>query len=309
MANLALCIPFDKWEEVLREVSRILVVGGRLELINDHIFFPSSKSSSREDGTPSTAPVPQADVTIHSAQSSSLSRSVMAQSVWKEPTAGRLETQISSPITRDISNQFMAGHVPPRPLASHYRSQGIPVARDLGSAGVAHSRHPWTQQAASCQDLEDLYERMLTERFGIHARPSEFIAGLMRTVFHHVQEVADLHLTLAPATPTHRTSDSNIDGRRNGPQDSSSPITPRASDFTQSMAVNNPNTQNPYSSGLILWPSTFIPISPAEAEMHGLKNLRVLLSCRDALVDYARGELKGSIDGDAMLEALWDYER
>jgi len=40
MANLALCIPYDKWEFVLGQVHRVLTPGGRLELIDDDIYFP-----------------------------------------------------------------------------------------------------------------------------------------------------------------------------------------------------------------------------------------------------------------------------
>lgn len=40
MANLALCIPYDKWEFVLSQVRRVLAPGGRLELIDDDIYFP-----------------------------------------------------------------------------------------------------------------------------------------------------------------------------------------------------------------------------------------------------------------------------
>ncbi|KAJ6541865.1 hypothetical protein B0H19DRAFT_1268807 [Mycena capillaripes] len=40
MANLALCIPFPKWEYVLREAARVMAPGGRLELVDDQTFFP-----------------------------------------------------------------------------------------------------------------------------------------------------------------------------------------------------------------------------------------------------------------------------
>ena len=45
MANLALCIPYDKWEFVLGQVRRVLTPGGRLELIDDDIYFPYGDGS------------------------------------------------------------------------------------------------------------------------------------------------------------------------------------------------------------------------------------------------------------------------
>ena len=45
MANLALCIPYDKWEFVLGQVRRVLTPGGRLELIDDDIYFPYGEGS------------------------------------------------------------------------------------------------------------------------------------------------------------------------------------------------------------------------------------------------------------------------
>uniref|UniRef100_D8Q2W4 Methyltransferase domain-containing protein n=1 Tax=Schizophyllum commune (strain H4-8 / FGSC 9210) TaxID=578458 RepID=D8Q2W4_SCHCM len=40
MANLTLAIPRDAWESLLHEVSRVLALGGRLELIEDRVRFP-----------------------------------------------------------------------------------------------------------------------------------------------------------------------------------------------------------------------------------------------------------------------------
>ncbi|KAJ7070557.1 hypothetical protein C8F01DRAFT_1106869 [Mycena amicta] len=48
MANLALCVPFDRWEDVLREVNRVLVPGGRLELIDDQTIFPYGDAPAEE---------------------------------------------------------------------------------------------------------------------------------------------------------------------------------------------------------------------------------------------------------------------
>ncbi|KAL1729914.1 hypothetical protein EV714DRAFT_212010 [Schizophyllum commune] len=40
MANLTLAIPRDAWEDLLLEVSRVLALGGRLEIVEDRVSFP-----------------------------------------------------------------------------------------------------------------------------------------------------------------------------------------------------------------------------------------------------------------------------
>jgi hypothetical protein len=50
MSCLALCITLDSWGFILREVCRVLVVGGRLEFIDDQIFLPFGKEPSPMEG-------------------------------------------------------------------------------------------------------------------------------------------------------------------------------------------------------------------------------------------------------------------
>jgi hypothetical protein len=56
--------------------------------------------------------------------------------------------------------------------------------------------------------------------------------------------------------------------------------------------------------GLILWPSTFIPMPPPELEAHVSKHLRALLSCKSALIDYA-GEVADLGEGDTQSRQRW----
>lgn len=45
---MALCVPRNKWELVLKEVKRVLTIGGRLELNNDRVFFPYGHSLAND---------------------------------------------------------------------------------------------------------------------------------------------------------------------------------------------------------------------------------------------------------------------
>ena len=49
MANLTLAIPRDAWEDLLLEVSRVLALGGRLEIVEDRVSF-SPRSQSDDSG-------------------------------------------------------------------------------------------------------------------------------------------------------------------------------------------------------------------------------------------------------------------
>ncbi|PPQ82302.1 hypothetical protein CVT25_008428 [Psilocybe cyanescens] len=62
------------------------------------------------------------------------------------------------------------------------------------------------------------------------------------------------------------------------------------------------------SPGLVLWPSTFIPMDQSEIEIHTSKHLR-LLSCKNCLIEHAvEATDDEEIDEASVLEALWEYE-
>lgn len=56
----------------------------------------------------------------------------------------------------------------------------------------------WDLDAASCRDMETVFEGMLNKKFGIHPRPSEFITDLMQHVLGNGKKLASFHLKLAP---------------------------------------------------------------------------------------------------------------
>lgn len=68
-------------------------------------------------------------------------------------------------------------------------------------------------------------------------------------------------------------------------------------------------TQSP---GLILWPATFLPMSPSELEMHACKNMHALLGCKPALSEYVEGfkdeDGKRIVEDDELFESMWQYE-
>ncbi|ESK92178.1 hypothetical protein Moror_4829 [Moniliophthora roreri MCA 2997] len=73
--------------------------------------------------------------------------------------------------------------------------------------------------------------------------------------------------------------------------------------------VVTPVKQNP---GLLLWPSTLIPMGPAELEMHACKNVHTVLGCKPALDEWISGyvdeEGKRVVSEAEFEQAIWDYE-
>lgn len=216
---LTYTIPYDKWEGVLRECGRVLSVGGRVEVVDDHVFFPyASSSSSAED----------------------------------------------------------------------LDGDGDDTATLHGLDQDEHSKR------SVARTLETLFEEMHNLKYGIHLCPSQFLVGMMEGVLGHAREGAVWHLVLAPPRPA---------------QDSKTPSV----DDTEIQSPTDAGGMLRNSPGLVLWPSTFIPLPKEEVEAAALRHPRYLLGLGKALVEYAGGESDHGEEGGeakerAVREALWEYE-
>ncbi|KAK7465559.1 hypothetical protein VKT23_005534 [Stygiomarasmius scandens] len=66
------------------------------------------------------------------------------------------------------------------------------------------------------------------------------------------------------------------------------------------------------SSGLLLWPSTFIPMNPTELEMHACKGMHELLGSKHALAEYIASKKdedgKPIVDEQEFEDAVWQYD-
>ncbi|KAJ7065488.1 hypothetical protein C8F01DRAFT_1020819 [Mycena amicta] len=245
MANLSLCIPYSHWKFVLDQARRVLVVGGRLEFIDDHVFFPYGKPLTAED--------------------------IPVAGFGQMNLAGR--GRRSSPVMDDGDSIIY------NILTEGQDDDG--TADPISSPASETASETWHEQVQSARELETLFENMLGFRYGIHPRPAEFVFELLLRVFGGVKEITAMHLTLAPREQSH------LHNQKDDEEDEEDVL-----------------AQSP---GLILWPSTFVPLSPAELEACVLKHQRVLLSCKAALVDYA-ADIGEEGEGDTAMEALWEYQ-
>jgi len=198
-------------------------------------------------------------------------------------------------------------------------------------------------------NLETMFQHMLEKTFRIHSRPSDFTQQLLRSVFgpQNAKKSRAFHLALAPgdsgstaANPEKRMWISALDRKdkrherghsadhRSGILDSPLPDTISAK-AAERLGISSPSklqdlkalsqlgnlTAQPVrvqSPGLVLHPSTFIPIPPTELEMHACKHMHVLLGCKVALGQFIF-DLKGE-DGKPLVsqrefnDVLWDYQ-
>jgi len=151
----------------------------------------------------------------------------------------------------------------------------VPTAQTRSKPSVSLSPEVWNRSRAISEDLEALFEHMLLDAFDIHKDPSDFIVSLMERVFGQAREVETMQIVVAPP-----------DSTENSPQQGLS-----------------------HSPGLILWPSTFIPMDHTEVEIHASKHLRTLLSCKTSLTQHAIDIAEDSrVDDEFVSEALWEYE-
>jgi hypothetical protein len=294
MSCLALCITSDSWIFVLQEVARVLVVGGRLELIDDLIFFPYGKASSSLD-VPDPAfnaqvrsVAPRLDITIPSAAFSTFS---IYDGETNNPGLGYEEPEdfydlygVEEEDADDTATLNGRGDVQALTESSNNNN---PRALRRGTSSL--NPRSWSRACATSGDLEALFGHMLLHKFGINKNPSEFVLGLMKEVFGHAREIKTMHLTLAPPEVGYSTVSTG-----GGQFDRSS--------RRESMGLSQ-------APGLVLWPSTFIPMEQSEIEIHASKHLRMLLSCKSFLMEHAiEATEDDEIDEESVLEALWEYE-
>ncbi|KAF5384918.1 hypothetical protein D9615_001123 [Tricholomella constricta] len=211
MANLSLCIPYDKWEMVLAEVHRVLTVDGRLELIDDQIFFPYA---------PPPAPRP-VSISFSTPKPPVLTRGISffemgderemvgddnddADSLRTESTfIGDEDTSSSSHEHRTrLSTSGPDAHRNSleRPLSP---SRALEDSKTPTSAATIKPRDTaqpseWALDAAASRDMETVFQNMLHKKYGIHSRPSEFIVDIMQHVFGNGEKLKTYHLKLAP---------------------------------------------------------------------------------------------------------------
>lgn len=197
MANLALCIPYNKWPRLLAEVRRVLTLSGRLELIDDQIFFPYGSPPTKEQSQDSLyldAPVDfdleaggfdEADDISDNDEWADANSTFMSDRDSYHSSSN--DAQVISPeATLTLNN--LTETLLPTPTAQ-------PEESELSI---------WAFCAERSHHLETIFERMLGEKYGMHPRPSEFILDLLEDIFGAgcTKKMNSYHLKIAPFNPS-----------------------------------------------------------------------------------------------------------
>ncbi|KAJ7929351.1 hypothetical protein B0H13DRAFT_1859836 [Mycena leptocephala] len=270
---------------------------GRLEFIDDHVFFPYGKPPLLNP-RPQSPPAPQLDMMIPSTVFSRMSLTDVINPNVREDT----DSQIYDLYGVEEEDENSDGDT----VASGRRLETpTPHTRSSSRSSRSGSLHGtlvdpevWHDQAAAAREVESLFEHMMNVKFGIHLRPSEFVLEMLMRVFGGVKEMNAMHLTLAPPEQSEGQGGNQ---RPNGRPRSGRPAAPAALDLD---ALS-------HCPGLVLWPSTFIPMPLSELETHASKHMRILLSCKTALVDFASeiaDQDEGDTQSEAAMEAMWEYQ-
>jgi hypothetical protein len=196
MANLALCIPYNKWPRLLVEVWRVLTPSGRLELIDDQIFFPygspPTKGQSRDNlhlDTPvdfdlEAGGFDEADDTSDNDEWADANSTFMSDRDSDHSSFN--DAQVISPAATLTPNNLTETFLP------------TPVQPDESELSI------WELRAARSHHLETIFERMLGENYGMHPRPSEFVLDLLEDMFGVgcTKKMNSYHLKIAPFDPS-----------------------------------------------------------------------------------------------------------
>jgi SAM-dependent methyltransferase len=387
MANLVLCIPYEQWDYVLRQVHRVLTVNGRMELIDDQIFFPYSMAPKQPSFS---SPGDMSDV---------FDDAYFDDKETLQGSASDVGSTLND--NSESSNSSCEDQIFDSPTLRRFASYQSSMPTGSSSPGAAlHTESrclSWRAQATASRELESIFEIMLKQRYKIFPRPSDFILSRMQGIFGRdaAGKTRSYHIKLAPiysavaqgkadgesiggtmkrmawmgmdrekflkkkekklekvskddtitgggsdsssersslenaSTPSSLSASMNgILGMAFGPPDRVPLLSAKAagrlgisySDLAAAATTVASTPQQPHASpsspmqspGLFVWPSTFIPLPPAELEMHANKYVHTLLGCKPALADFIAQFTDEDdtrfVEEDEFHDIVWQYE-
>ncbi|KAL6304883.1 hypothetical protein BKA93DRAFT_252875 [Sparassis latifolia] len=294
MANLTLCVPTERWNFVLTQVRRVLKPGGRLEFIDDELFFPCI-SSPAEASCQFTRPL------------SCNSTPITSYSDSEDSGVGN-----DGPLSCDIPlRRTRTWSIVPHEWPSRFHGDYTP----------SDSRTNYEMSVDIATSLEGLFENMLDREYKISCKPGMLIPRLLTGLFGNAHKSHFFEL-FVPEQTVLVGEDVNSKAAR---VLSDGSIAPKAARFLLSgkksiSSCNRPPYQPP---GLVVYrttcgidryePPTVILFDPCELEMHACKNMNTLLGCKHALTNFALDQRDKNgdptISEEQFSERVWDYDQ
>ncbi|KAA1467777.1 S-adenosyl-L-methionine-dependent methyltransferase [Dentipellis sp. KUC8613] len=290
LAGMHLAIPLERWAFVVHEIKRVLWDGGRLELIDDQMFFNHVK---------------------------------------------RIKPEAKSPAKPDHLRSLFFDSDEEDDLEAHQFSKLR--AQRSASHAATEAYNAWEKELTNCREVESIFHKMIAYKYDIHPRPSEFLQKQLSVAFgdryvpksksitvclpsREFMEEHEVDLHSRKADGEGRGSWLTIDWERREKKDAStSPGAFKATGLPPSYSKKVASklgllpAGHPYQQeGLVVFPSTFIPMPASEVEMHVCRNMHLLLSCRAAMHDYVQDykDLNGKrlVLAEDLDDALWEYQ-
>ena len=307
MANLSLCIPYDRWEFILMEVHRVLTRHGRLEFIDDQIFYPYGNPPSRPSSTSSSSSSKHSSFdedffdSDGSDEGIDLDLCPRPRHAFPDPlphrqTLTRRSKHLETVFEKMLEQRY---RIHPRPhLFILHLLENI-----FGTDSVRKFPNKHLLLAPSEQPPFDGHKD--ADRTSLKSTDSGFASGSSSSSLHRKKSWYPLSREKEKRADKLDISDSSLR------EEACLEANRRKAALVLGL---EPRSGKPSQSpGLVLYPSTYIPIAPLELEMHACKHMHVLMGCRSALGDYVAQfkDEKGLplVDERGFRDFMWDYER
>jgi SAM-dependent methyltransferase len=344
MANLSLCVSQAKWESLLAEVFRVLAVGGRLELIDDQIIFPygptpSSNSNHIRRTSQATLDMDGSD------DEDTLDWSVETDSTLVDESDSceeklNLATGLG-PLSRSsdpLMTKTSSARVPVSPMIDWIHQ--VEQCRQVETIFENMLRTNYGINPRPTDFLPDVInfifgkgvEKQSTFHLKLAAPDADEFFGVSSRIStpedssdkeDWTTHGSDSHPGFTMQRKSSMRTERNTE-TKGGPgdilgHDISAKAAGRLGITYSALAAataasvrSRARTTRTQSPGLVLWPATYLPMSPLEVEMHACKNLHVLLGCKHAIGTYMESfeesDGRKCMDGRAVRDVLWEYE-
>lgn len=341
MANLSLCVPHERWEHVMSEVRRVLAQGGHLELIDDYLHFPYTKRP----------PQPSADsqsIRPSSSLFDDYGDDGIKEDPDEEPDAEQPDDDGDDDDDDDddfvstksrFSSLVDTSDFPPEPAYDPVSewNQNVDNSKSLEQLFEDMLSRKFSVHPRPSKFLDNVidkvfgrYNQFRLHEFNLYLAPSssqdsdvssigssetQGSAGLKKVGKDFAKWVTTVEWDHHKEKEKKQRTKGDRSGEESPPNLSVVPdvISPKAAGRLGIKPTPQPSHPHAAQSpGLILWPSTFIPIPPFELEMHACKHLHSLIGCKAALTEYLQDiaqEQKTSFDQRLVDDLVWDYER